>query len=170
MKNNKVVITLLLCLAALGLRAQQLQEGVSEELAAQRRANISNVFYELTFDIPADQGTPVRGKAVITFDLLDKADVTLDFEGRYSGTCSINNKKRPAEQRQKHIVLPGKFVKPGTNTVEIDFTSLDEALSRHKDYIYTMLTPGKAATLYPCFNQPDLKGRYLTTINVALSN
>lgn len=109
---------------------------------------------------------PITGKATITFDLQNKEDVVLDFLGGYSGNCKINNKKRSASQQKEHIVLPAKFVKQGTNSVEIDFASLDKALKRQQDYLYTMLAPGLAPTLFPCFNQSDLKGKYVTTINV----
>jgi len=165
MKNYRVFLSIMLCLMAVGMSAQKLQKGVSEELANQRKANISNIVYDLTFNIPADVKTPVTGKATITFDLQNKEDVVLDFQGGYSGNCQINNKKRSASQQKEHIVLPAKFVKQGTNTVEIDFASLDKALKRQQDYLYTMLAPGLAPTLFPCFNQSDLKGKYVTTIN-----
>ena len=123
----------MLCLMAVGMSAQKLQKGVSQELANQRKANISNIVYDLTFNIPADVKTPVTGKAIITFDLQNKEDVVLDFQGGYSGNCKINNKKRSASQQKEHIVLPAKFVKEGTNSVEIDFASLDKALKRQQD-------------------------------------
>jgi len=166
MKNYRVILTSLLCLFVMGMSAQQQANGVSNELAAQRKASISNVNYDLTFNIPADAKTPVTGKAVITFDLAVKEDVTLDFQGGYSGNCLINRKKRSASQQKEHIVLPAKNLKQGTNTVEIDFASLDKALRRGQDYVYTMLAPNQAPTLYPCFNQDDLKGKYTTTIKM----
>ena len=166
MNNYRVILTSVLCLIVLGLNAQQLQKGVTKELAEQRKATISNVAYDLTFNIPADMNTPVTGKAVITFDLQDKADVILDFQGGFSGSCQINNKKRSVSKQKEHIVLSAKFMKQGTNSVEIDFASLDKGLKREQDYIYTTLAPDLASTLYPCFNQADLKGRYTTTINM----
>ena len=121
MKNYRVILTFVLCLMAMGISAQKLQKGVSQELADQRKANISNVVYDLTFNVPADAKTPVTGKAVITFDIQNKEDVVLDFQGGFSGSCLINKKKRSASQQKEHIVLPAKFLKEGANTVEIDF-------------------------------------------------
>ena len=165
MKKYKVILTFVLCLIALGMSAQQLEKGVSKELAEQRKANISNIFYNLTFNIPADVKTPVTGKAVITFDLQAKGDVVFDFQGGFSGSCIINKKKRSVSQKKEHIVLPAKYVKQGFNTVEIDFASLDKALNRHQDYMYTIFSPDQAPTAFPCFNQTDLEAKYATTIN-----
>ena len=112
----------MLCLFVLGVSAQVPEKGVSKELAQQRKANISNVTYDLTFNIPADAKTPVTGKAVIAFDLLEKNDVVLDFQGGFSGTCTVNNKKkRQATYKHEHILLAAKLLKPGLNIVEIDF-------------------------------------------------
>ena len=65
MKNCRLFLILTLCLMVLGISAQIPEKGVSKELAQQRKANISNVSYDLTFNIPADAKTPVTGKAVI---------------------------------------------------------------------------------------------------------
>lgn len=66
MKNYRVFLSIMLCLMAVGMSAQKLQKGVSQELANQRKANISNIVYDLTFNIPADIKTPITGKAIIT--------------------------------------------------------------------------------------------------------
>ena len=109
MKNCRLFFIFALFLMVLGLSAQVPEKGVSKELAQQRKANISNVYYDLTFNIPADAKTPVTGKAVITFDLLQKSDVVLDFQGGFSGTCTINGKKkRQATFKHDHIVLAPK--------------------------------------------------------------
>lgn len=167
MKNYRLFLISALCLMALGLSAQRLEKGVSKELADQRKSNISNVAYNLSFNIPSDVKTPVTGKAVISFDLKEKADVTLDFKGGFSGSCTINNKKkRSASYKNDHIVLSEKFLKQGPNTVEIDFASLDKALNRQQDYLYTLFMPDQAHTVFPCFDQPDLKAQFSTTLTM----
>ena len=65
MKCYRFFLTFTLCLFVFGLSAQIPEKGVSKELAQQRTANISNVVYELTFNIPAEAKTPVTGKAII---------------------------------------------------------------------------------------------------------
>ena len=167
MKNCRLFFIFALFLMVLGLSAQVPEKGVSKELAQQRKANISNVYYDLTFNIPADAKTPVTGKAVITFDLLQKSDVVLDFQGGFSGTCTINGKKkRQATFKHDHIVLAAKQMKDGLNIVEIDFASTNKALNRQKDFLYTIFLPDQAHSAFPCFDQPDIRARFITTLNV----
>ena len=167
MKKYRLFLISTLCLLVLGISAQVPEKGVSRELAQQRKANISYVSYDLTFDIPADAKTPVTGKAVITFDLLMRNDVILDFQGNFSGLCTINDKKkRKVTFQNDHIILTGKMMKTGLNVVEIDFSSTNKALNRQKDYLYTIFLPDKAHSAFPCFDQPDIRARFTTTLNV----
>ena len=172
MKNIKSVLIAALCMMVFCAHAQQLTKGVTKELADQRKANISNVIYDMTFTIPASPDDKVTGKSVITFDLKEKADVVLDFQGGFNGTCNIVTKKGRKEKRKattaiyqnEHIVIPNKLLVAGTNRVELSFTSLDKALNRHQDYMYTLFVPDNARSCFPCFDQPDLRARFVTTI------
>ena len=167
MKKYRLFLIFTLCLMVLGLYAQVPEKGVSKELAQQRKTNISNVSYDLTFNIPADAKTPVTGKAIITFDLLQKSDVVLDFQGGFSGTCTINGKKkRQATYRHEHILLAAKLMKDGFNIVEIDFASTNKALNRQKEFMYSIFMPDQAHSAFPCFDQPDIRARFTTTLNV----
>lgn len=167
MKKYRLFLIFALYLIVLGLSAQVPEKGVSKELAQQRKTNISNVHYDLTFNIPADTKTPVTGKAVITFDLLQKSNVVLDFQGGFSGTCTINGrKKRQATYKHDHILLDVKLMKEGFNIVEIDFAGVNKALNRQKDFLYTIFLPDQAHSAFPCFDQPDIRARFTTTLNV----
>ena len=171
MKNIKNLLIAVLSLVALSVHAQLLSKGVTKELADQRKANISNVIYDLTFNIPANPQEKVTGKNIITFDLKEQRDVVLDFQGGFDGTCYVfvgkkgKRKAVPAIYRDEHIIIPQKLLLPGTNKVELSFTSLDKALNRHQDYMYTLFVPDHARSVFPCFDQPDLRARYLTAIN-----
>ena len=66
MKINRLLLSFLLCLTVVILHAQSLEKGVSKELAEQRKATISNVAYDLTFNIPASPREKVTGKAGYT--------------------------------------------------------------------------------------------------------
>jgi aminopeptidase N len=171
MNSIKFLLTTLLSIIVLNVHGQTLSKGVSKDLADHRKANISNVIYDLTFNIPANMSEKVTGKNVITFDLEEKTDVILDFQGGFNGTCYVISGKR-AKRRQavatyqnEHIVIPMKYLQEGTNKVELSFTCLDKALNRHQDYMYTLFVPDHARSAYPCFDQPDLRARYLTEIN-----
>ncbi len=148
--------------------AQVYEKGVSKELAQLRSQLLQNINYDLTIDIPAEQSKPVAGTVIISFMLNDKADVVLDFQGRFSGACIVNGKKRVATMQNEHIVIPQKLVKKGLNEVEMNFVSQDKALNRHGDYLYTLFVPDQARSCFPCFDQPDLRATFTTQLNVPL--
>lgn len=170
MKNIKLLLTCLLSMMVLGTNAQMISKGVTKLLAENRKANIKNVLYDLSFNVPADVNQKVTGKNIITFELEEKADVVLDFQGGFDGTfyyyAGKKGKRRQAlaTYRDEHIIIPMKYMEPGKNKIELSFTALDNALNRHQDYMYTLFVPDKARSVFPCFDQPDLRARYLTKI------
>ena len=101
-------------MAVLGLsmptaNAQEPAADVSKTQAGQRVANISNVTYTLTFNVPATSSENIHGTALITFKLNEKQDVTLDFTGKFSGACIVNKKKRALDMVNEHIIIPEKL-------------------------------------------------------------
>ena len=66
MKKIVIFFLLTMCLSMQSVRAQMLTKGVSKELAEHRKTNISQVVYDLSFNIPSKLHEPVRGKAIIT--------------------------------------------------------------------------------------------------------
>ena len=66
MKKIMIFTLLAMCLSMQGVKAQMLTKGVSKELAEHRKANISQVVYDLSFNIPSKLHEPVRGKAIIS--------------------------------------------------------------------------------------------------------
>ena len=159
------ILLLTCCLLCHIAFAQVYEKGVSRELARQRVLNISDVSYVLTFNIPSDPQAPVSGKVAITYILKEPAEVVLDFQGEFSGTCQINGKKRKVEMQNEHIILPQKPMKVGFNTVELDFVSKNTSLNRHADYLYTLFVPDHARSCFPCFDQPDMRARFNTEIH-----
>ena len=160
----------------LSAHAQILSRGVTKELAEHRKANISNVIYDLTLNIPADMNQKVTGSIVICFDLKKTEDIILDFQGEFNGTCSAlipKNKKKTkfktvdfqAAYQNEHIIIPKDMVVEGSNRIELSFTSLDKALNRNQDYLYTIFVPDLARSVFPCFDQPDLRAMIMTKLN-----
>ena len=90
------ILAILLGLTWQSLNAQNYEPGVSKELAEQRVQNISDVHYDLTFDIPDNLQVLVSGNAVISFNLARKSEVVLDFQGNFTGACIVNGKQRIA--------------------------------------------------------------------------
>ena len=64
MKHIRILLISLLGMMVLSTHAQILSRGVTKELVDHRKANISNVIYDLTFNIPADMNQKVTGSAV----------------------------------------------------------------------------------------------------------
>ena len=74
--------------------AQHAVTGVPHWLAEARSAEISNVSYILHFNIPANRQEAVTGTATILFDLDEKQDVILDFQGKLGDKRVVNGVER----------------------------------------------------------------------------
>ena len=153
----------------LGAACARLPEsGVSQELAIQRRAQIESLQYRLHFDLPADREAPVAARETITVQLREKSELALDFreDAAHLQSLSINGDKLALSIVNEHIVIPKKYTVAGENQVEIVFTAGDQSLNRRDEFLYTLLVPDRARTLFPCFDQPDLKANYTLSLTV----
>jgi aminopeptidase N len=154
---RKVILCLLASAILAGCGKTAVEPGVSRSLALDRAAHIGNVRYELGFRLPEDKAEPVEGTEVLTFDLDGRRDVQLDFrEGSGSiKSLTVNGKGVPVRWEAEHLLL-GRLPK-GENRIEIGFVSGDQALNRNEGYMYTLFVPALARTVFPCFDQPNLK-------------
>ena len=171
MKKVMIFFLLAMCLSTQSVKAQMLTKGVSKELAEHRKANISQVVYDLTFNIPSKPYESVKGKAIISFNLEVREDVVLDFQGQIDGSCYIHdeNDKRHATDilyQDEHIIIPMELLTEGKNKIELPFIANDKALNRNDDYMYTLFVPDMARSVFPCFDQPDLRAVFVTTLKV----
>jgi len=141
---------------------------VSLELAVDRAARISNLRYELSFEIPEGIADPVSGRAVVRFDLAEPAPMTLDFAAPsdHLHDVSVNGQASQARLIDEHIVIAGEETRAGTNEVEVSFRAGDAALNRNAEFLYALFVPARARLAFPCFDQPDLKARYSLTLVV----
>ena len=64
-----VVISLLLSLVSCEKEQDKVEDGVSLELAKERKANIGGVTYKLYFSIPADRSEAIMAESTIFFEL-----------------------------------------------------------------------------------------------------
>ncbi len=143
--------------------------GVSLELARARSALLSNVHYQLRFDIPEELREAIPASALISFDLVDdSAALLLDYrqEKTSINSLSINGKTVDIELVDEHIVLPAAGLQRGRNEVEIDFIAGDSSLNRNPGFLYTLFVPDRARTAFPLFDQPDLKARFQLTLAI----
>lgn len=146
-------------------------DGVSAELAESRKQEITNLRYDLHFDIPDKRATAVDGRAVITFRLSRRQEIIIDFKAAESSVKNVvaNGKAVPYTYRNEHIILPEISTKDGENEIKIEFVAGDQSLNRNEEFLYTLLVPDRARTLFPCFDQPSLKARYTLSLDVPAS-
>ena len=151
---------LLLCCLLLVLPLSAEEAGVSWKLAHRRAQLLDSLSYTLTFNIPDDRRQPVTGTAKIEFALKERADVVLDFQGELGEACGVNGKRRGLDYESEHITIPKRMLQLGANSVELSFTCQEKCLNRHDDYMYTLFVPANARSVFPCFDQPDLKAMF----------
>lgn len=146
-----------------------ISDGVSSELAEFRKGQIDNVTYDLTFDIPALKQDPIASELQLTLNLHDLSHpLLLDFKESPESllSLSVNDKEVPIHYEKEHLVVPVAHHNKGPISIHIKFIAGDLSLNRNDDYLYTLLVPDRARTLFPCFDQPDIKARYRLHISV----
>src|SRR5690242_21407622 len=74
-----MIVLLAAALAAAAVPGSDPGPGISEALARERAAVVSDVHYDLAFSVPADRREPVQGRAAIRFTLGAPHRVVLDF-------------------------------------------------------------------------------------------
>jgi aminopeptidase N len=138
--------------------------GVSRALAEARFKQIRHPEYRLSFTIPSVQEKPITGEEDLYFDCLDDHEpVQLDFKGEQLRNLSVNGESEVIDFRNEHLVVP---VSGGHVHIHIDFVCGDRPLNRDRSYLYTLLVPDRARELFPCFDQPDLKGVFRLLLQV----
>ncbi|NLD63742.1 MAG: hypothetical protein GX646_07570 [Bacteroidales bacterium] len=147
-------------------------EGVSKLLATYRYETLGDVRYGLTFRIDTGKNTPVEGIAVIEFlRTAGREPLVLDFKvpGDYLKTVAVNGKPTEAGLVNGHIVIDRELLSRRYNRVEVSFRAGDLSLNRNGEYLYTLFVPDRASTAFPCFDQPDIKGRFTLTLDIPSS-
>ncbi|WP_189663087.1 M1 family metallopeptidase [Polaribacter sp. IC073] len=140
-----------------------LETGISFELAKYRKQQISDVAYQLDFKIPKEKTTVISSKLVLSFTINDlKNTVFLDFNEEPSKLKSIkvNGEVSVINHQKEHLIIDKKLLNIGKNFIEIIFDAGEKSLNRNTEFLYTLLVPDRASTLFPCFDQPDMKANY----------
>jgi aminopeptidase N len=143
--------------------------GVTWDLASERAQNISALTYQLFFDIPEEMNKPIPAKVEIALHLKDNSKpLQLDFKVYQENIQKImvNQKVIPIDFIEGHIVINPMYLNSGNNKIQIEFIAGNQSLNRNSDFLYTLLVPDRAATLFPCFDQPNLKARFSLTLQI----
>ncbi|MDR7208337.1 M1 family aminopeptidase [Flavobacterium piscis] len=146
-----------------------LENGVSEQLAGFRKKQISDVQYDLIFKIPNHKSEGINSKLVLDLNLSDLSQpLYLDFKEKSSNIKSvqINGKNISIVHEKGHVIILPETLILGKNTVSISFIAGNLSLNRNDDFLYTLLVPDRASTLFPCLDQPDIKATYKLSLSV----
>ncbi len=170
MKNVLIVFLLVLLVSCKSMEVVVPEKGVSKELSEQRKALVNSVVYQLKFKVPESINQPVTGHASITFELKkgNYGWVMLDFKGDSLSQLSINGHEAGMQWVNEHLSLDPNFLLEGENKIEVDFISADYGLNRNDDFLYTLNVPDRASVVFPCFDQPDIKGVYEVDLQIPL--
>ncbi|WP_432713618.1 M1 family metallopeptidase [Pedobacter sp.] len=143
--------------------------GVSLDLAIYRKSVISDIQYTLHFNIPSAKQRSIVGTQHISF-LLNKVnqDLQIDFKQSAENINSIkvNGVNVAVKLINEHILIDHKYLKKGANEISIDFIAGDQSLNRNEEYLYALFVPALARTVFPCFDQPDLKANFQLSLTV----
>ena len=156
---------------------------LSQEQAFKRSKRISNVAYQLNFNLTGEES--FSASSTINFDLSDNDNpLTIDLSEAKIINLVINGKTMTGEQLSKNynswfITLPARQLIKGANTVTVSFTrkhsTNGEGLHRFQDpvdgkvYLYSHFEPAAAQQMFALFDQPDLKATFELSVSAPKS-
>jgi aminopeptidase N len=130
------------------------------------------VAYALDLDLGAGRQT-YGGVARLRFPVTGAGSLFLDFRGGEVTRLTVNGQAVTPERSGHRILLPGALLR-ATTEVEVAY---ENEYDRGGDgfhhfidpedgaeYAYSNFEPFEAHRLFPCFDQPDLKGTYAVTV------
>ncbi|WP_448550463.1 aminopeptidase N [Thalassotalea fusca] len=146
-------------------------ESLSDEYAAMRATQVSNVKYNLTVAID-NKSESFTGSTELLFDLSkdNQSDLTVDFEKGTVKSVTVNGKPVKFSYEKWFITIPASELSPGATSLVVEYerpyATDGSGFHRFVDpengevYLYTDFEPYNANRLFPHFDQPDLKATY----------
>lgn len=166
---NRLLYIILIFLFACQNSSLKIEHGISKKLADWRFQQIYNITYQLEFNIPENESVNVSGKVNAVFSL-NKNSENLQFDFRGEGsvvhTVVANSDTIGVQWKHDHIIIPFQYLREGENNVEIEFISSNQSLNRNEEFLYTLFVPDRASTVFPCFDQPNLKAKFQLSLTV----
>lgn len=167
---QRIALLLLLTIFTTETKAQAPEKGVSATLASFRKKTISKPSYTISLVIPAEKESKIAGEETIAFTLTTSmADsLAIDFKqpSDHLLSLTVNGTPGTITLRNEHILVAPSLLHIGTNAINIQFIAGNESLNRNNDYLYALFVPDRARTVFPCFDQPDLKAVFSLQLNV----
>src|SRR5205814_445736 len=124
--------------------------------------------YDIKLELAAGEPT-YRGDVTIRFSVEGDGPLFLDFRGRTIESLEINGAAIPADWTGYRLSLPAHAIEPEmvVRVVYVnEYDTTGDGFHRFVDpedgaeYVYTNFEPYEAHRLFPCFDQPDIKGRF----------
>lgn len=151
------------------MQQPEIDFGVSRSLADFRTSQMSKIRYQLYFDIPSEKVEAISAKEIITFSLQsNQFPLQIDFKEDKNKLqqLKVNGKEVAINHQKEHLIIDAKNLRKDENTIQIDFIAGNGALNRNDDYLYTLFVPDRARTVFPCFDQPNLKAVFKLSLEV----
>lgn len=147
----------------------EVEKGVSKALAISRSENIEEVAYHLYFNIPSELSESIGASIDISCNLKNSTEpLIIDFNEKEEKIKAItaNGNKQEIIFKNGHLIIPSSELQNGKNDIHIEFVAGETSLNRSEEYLYTLLVPDRASTVFPCFDQPNIKAKFTLSLDV----
>ncbi len=147
---------------------EELTPGISLELAEYRNSVISDVVYDLNFNLPEDPDVAINAELKLSFTLSSTdRDLVLDFNAGDELVQEVQDENGPVpfSVQNEHLVIKREAL-ASHNHFYIKFIAGDRSLNRKENFLYSLFVPAKASSCFPVFDQPDIKAKYRLTLQV----
>lgn len=171
MKSNSYLLFLIVVIlynsCAPQTRTDLLDVGIPFKMAEYRKEQIADVVYNLSFNIPNQKEEPITSQLNLTLTISDLSQpLYLDFNEKAKRLLAVkaNDTDISIVHEKEHLIISPSHLIIGQNTIQIEFLAGELSLNRNEEFLYTLLVPDRASTLFPCFDQPDIKANYVLNI------
>jgi aminopeptidase N len=192
MRSVAALVLAALAVAEAAPAVPPLEPGVSRELGRWRARHYADVRYTLDAAIVSGAQRTEGARATAPLAKLegaleirvslrgDPVDIVLDWRPPARGTLAgleVNDRgiAKPRIVRE-HLVIPARRARAGENLVRLRFAApiatAGTAVTLYRDredgsdYVYSLFVPSDASTVFPCFDQPDLKARFALALEI----
>jgi aminopeptidase N len=149
------------------------RDTLTQAEAEARAARVAESSYQLAIDLTRGSST-YRGELALRFRVTGANDIFLDFRGKTIERMVVNGS--PVDQPAwtgYRLMVPGALLQPETTVTiayENEYDHGGDGFHQFIDpedgeeYLYSNFEPYEAHRLFPCFDQPDIKGTYALTV------
>ncbi|CAD8054197.1 unnamed protein product [Paramecium sonneborni] len=146
----------------------QVRYSLTHSEAKLRKSLFNNFPIETTMYIELLKGQKYRGIASMSFDLKEAKSLFLDCQGQDVSSLIVNNQSLQNIKQDGNKLWIESGLKKDLNRIEVYFQNqysttghgLHSFMDHEDQYVYSQCEPHHASKMFPCFDQPDLKGTF----------